>query len=238
MRALVAAVSGFEKFETWLPQVLVDLINPHASVASVTARAALSHAISVTLVVLAALLAVGVVGGMRNVLAGRSHHLRTGRFLGLVRKLAALAVIGLPWWSVWQIFDVGVPVEDVDVGVFLAACVWILAVVTDHGHVWHERGAKAVVLRSGFAIFRTTRTRIQLDKAVLWAGNREPVGDQLGRSVTSGRLPKVTMDPQAWKALSDGLGRDVALAWLEPLLRGYGLRLQVKALALPTAGTD
>jgi len=159
--------NGFAQLQAWLPDVVLDALNPHATLTSEAARGLIGTAISITLIALGVVAAAFMCGRLRDGLLGRSMVRKTGAFLAFVRKAALLVVIGAPWWAVWQMTQGGDPGKGIEaIGVF-AALLWVGACAVDHSAIWLEHGDATIELRRGFAIFPIRRASIPLQELLL-----------------------------------------------------------------------
>ncbi len=222
--------NGFEQLRSWLPEFVVDRLNPHATVTTDVARELIGDALSTTLVVIGVLLASSLLGGLRNMLFSRTLFRKTGRFMAFIRKASALAVVAAPWWSVWQMVEGGGVSAGAEAIMVLAIIVWICACAVDHSGAWLDKDGAIIQLRSGFAIFAVRKVAIHLQQALL-----DPlVGAPLGSAVTSHaqrrRFRLAAVDVESWRLLRDQLGRNEAITFLQSALAPYMLRLDVEGL--------
>ncbi len=223
-------LSGFEQLRTWLPEMVVDALNPHATVTTEVARELIGNAVSTTLIAVGVLFAASLIGGLRNVLLRRALYRKAGRFLAFVRNVCSLAVIAAPWWAVWQMIDGDVPGDGVEIIVVLGALGWILACVVDHSCVWLDQDGATIELRRGFAVFPIRRVAVHLDRALLDPKRRSPLGKMVTERHEGRRVRSVMLAPEAWQPMVEQLGRVEAIRFLQTALTHYHLDLDVDAL--------
>ena len=226
----MARESGFHQLQTWIPQSVVDQINPHAAVTADKARELVSTALATTLIVVAVLIAVAVLAKMRDGLLGRSLFRKTNRFLAFVRKASTIALLAAPWWAVWKVSEGEVPGGGLVALTFLAALAWLCATAADHSAMWLDRRKATIELRDGFAIFKVKRVSIRLDGALRDARSGQPLTGQLSEASQRRNNLSVSLAPEAWQLVSKQLDRVSALAFLAAALASFGLRVSAPAL--------
>ncbi len=222
--------SGFEELQAWLPEVVFDVLNPHATVTTEVARHLISTALSTTIIALSVLLATSLIGGLRDVVLSRGLHRKTGRLLAFIRKVAFGAVTAAPWWAVWQMADGRVPGAGVEAVVVLGVLAWVFAVTVDHSGVWLDQGEATIHMRRGFAIFRVRRVAIHLERALIDREGGAPIGPVASEQGAERGVRSVSVLPEAWGLLCGQLGQAGAIDFMESALSRYGLGLDVETL--------
>ena len=226
----MAGQNGFEQLQAWIPQPVIDQINPHATVSSGDARELLGAALSTLLVAAGVLLAMSLIGGFRNLLLSRSLFRKTGRFLAFVRKVSVWVVLATPWWAIWQLTEGEVPGKGLVAVAVLAGLAWLAATATDHSGVWLDRRDATIQIRRGFAIFMVDKVAIRLDRAVMDGKRGQPLGPALADLSGSRAGNPVSLAPEAWQTLQKHLDRVSAVDFVTAALASYNLRLIASSL--------
>ncbi len=213
-------MEGTSQLAEWLPNVVIAQLQQGADLPSAGVADAVGVAVTATVFMVIVQMTGAVLRGLRNAMAGRSLVVRADGFLGGLRRLAALAVVAIPWYHVARIPIEGVLTTHATDQALLAGLAWLVLGAVDHKALWLDLREGVVRARRGFAVFRRHDLVLNLNQVFRTAGGR-PVGNlaQLGDR-------RVSIDAAAISALAAFQGGDEqARRYLEAVVVKAGGRV-------------
>jgi hypothetical protein len=204
----------------WFPEAWVQLLDPGAQVGAVTTREALAFAVITVVFVVLFRVARGVLRGVGRMLGSGRGHAELGGFSVFVRRMAGLAVVGLPIARVVHIATEGADLAAAPGFTMMAGALWGVLAASDHRAAYVEGEQPVLVLREGFAVFKVRERRIPLADALVVSATGLPIG-RIG-----GWAGRVRLRKEARAAIEEVLGRSGPMRWLRPLLAAEGLVLE------------
>ncbi|GEM_PF-2654303 len=205
------------RFARRIPDSLIAAMDPGARAPTEDLREAVTWALVFTAMTVIVAMSTSILSGLYDALAGREILIRTGRFSAFLRKLLAMAIIFLPWYSVIDLIKTGSYDDALVAFAFLGAVGWMTLRAADHGRIWLESDERLIKIQRGFAIFPVKLTTVDLSVALIDATTRTPVGKQVkGRPVYIAK--------RNWDLVVKALGgTDEASAWLRGAVAKVGL---------------
>lgn len=200
-----------------IPDAVISLLNQGASASADDVRVALATIFSVLTLVFFMRVSLGMLAGLRDLMSGASHVVRLSGFWAFVAKLAALGMIAWPIYQLMEVLHGTALPQDHEVQAVLCGLLWLCLRAAVRDKVWCNVDERTVNIRSGFAIFSVTETKLNMAQLLIDATARTPVGAEVtGRPVHVKRA--------AFKQIKAAFGdADTATEWLRGVILSMGL---------------